>query len=73
MRFKKDNIKFDEIVLLAGEERLHLMFFGFVDVPDGEVERRVQFRDDLDSEICRLSGAVNRRKIWKGDSWVVQD
>ena len=49
------------------------MFFGFVDVPDGEVERRVQFRDDLDSEICRLSGAVNRRKIWKGDSWVVQD
>lgn len=70
MRFLKDAIKFDEMVLLAGEERLHLMFFGFVDVPDDEVARRFKFRQDLDSTISRLSGAVNRRKIWKGETWV---
>ena len=61
MRLIKDKITFDETILLAGEERLHVMLFGFVEVPDEEWQRRAEFRENLDNMI-RRSAVLGRQK-----------
>ena len=51
MKLTKETTSLLQFVLMNGEERLHEIFFGWVDIPDEEWERRIDFRDDLDNKI----------------------
>jgi hypothetical protein len=48
---RNDDLPLLDFILLNGEERLRLIFFGQVSIPKVEWGRRIAFRESLDQEI----------------------